>query len=188
MSPVVAELRFLARSVAGHPQTPHEAAFQQGPGALLIESVKTFEATYATDHSGAAWAPIRRVQHEINAFSREAIPTLPRLSPKLAELCDSSISMPGLASSHNASLCEDGYAESDDNLRVHKRKHGRLDNYVLLARIDESIKVLPSKTRPKRLVMRGNDGASYTYLLKGRDDLRLVRAEQACWHLAVSAR
>ena len=31
---------------------------------------------------------------------------------------------------------------------------------------------LPTKTRPKRIVLLGSDGVQYTYLLKGRDDLR----------------
>lgn len=33
--------------------------------------------------------------------------------------------------------------------------------------------VLSTKTRPKKLEMVGSDGQKYSYLLKGRDDLRM---------------
>jgi hypothetical protein len=46
---------------------------------------------------------------------------------------------------------------------------------ITLAGLEARIVVLASKTRPKRLLMRGSDGADYPYLLKGKDDLRLVR-------------
>ena len=35
------------------------------------------------------------------------------------------------------------------------------------------MEVLPTKTRPKKLVLVGSDGKQYTYLLKGREDLHL---------------
>ena len=33
--------------------------------------------------------------------------------------------------------------------------------------------MLPTKTKPKKLSLRGDDGREYTYLLKGREDLHL---------------
>jgi hypothetical protein len=38
---------------------------------------------------------------------------------------------------------------------------------------EENALVLKSKTRPKRLVLKGDDGRDYAYLLKGREDLHL---------------
>jgi phosphatidylinositol kinase/protein kinase (PI-3 family) len=35
------------------------------------------------------------------------------------------------------------------------------------------VAVLPSKTKPKKIIMRGSNGSKYTYLLKGREDLHL---------------
>lgn len=40
-------------------------------------------------------------------------------------------------------------------------------------KIESSVKVLPTKTRPKKMNIIGNDGVPYTYLLKGGEDLRL---------------
>ncbi len=41
-----------------------------------------------------------------------------------------------------------------------------------IAAVLPQLVVLPTKTRPKRLELLGSDGQRYTYLLKGRDDLR----------------
>ena len=37
----------------------------------------------------------------------------------------------------------------------------------------ESVNILPTKTKPKKLVFVGNDGKRYTYLFKGLEDLHL---------------
>ena len=39
--------------------------------------------------------------------------------------------------------------------------------------VSPDLLVLPTKTRPKRLMLLGSDGRRYTYLLKGREDLRM---------------
>lgn len=50
-----------------------------------------------------------------------------------------------------------------------------------IAAVLPQLVALPTKTRPKRLVLLGSDGRQYTYLLKGRDDLRAdERLMQVC--------
>lgn len=44
---------------------------------------------------------------------------------------------------------------------------------VTVAGVCGSVSALPTKTRPKRAALLGSDGATYTYLLKGREDLRM---------------
>ena len=43
---------------------------------------------------------------------------------------------------------------------------------VTICGLQPIVVALPTKTRPKKLVLMGSDGRAYTYLLKGRDDLR----------------
>ena len=43
---------------------------------------------------------------------------------------------------------------------------------LLISAVLPEMVALPTKTRPKRLVLLGSDGERHTYLLKGRDDLR----------------
>eukprot|EP01133_Synstelium_polycarpum_P007489 gene7489-8762_t len=48
-----------------------------------------------------------------------------------------------------------------------------LDTTVTIQAIQPTIFLLPSKTKPKKLAFVGSDGVSYSYLLKGREDLHL---------------
>ena len=52
---------------------------------------------------------------------------------------------------------------------------------VLIASILPQLIALPTKTRPKRLVMVGSDGAHHAFLLKGRDDLRADERIMQVW-------
>jgi PI-3-kinase-related kinase SMG-1 len=46
-------------------------------------------------------------------------------------------------------------------------------NWLCIAGFDQTVLVLPTKTRPKRLRLLANDGSVHAFLLKGRDDLRV---------------
>jgi hypothetical protein len=45
--------------------------------------------------------------------------------------------------------------------------------WLCIAAFDKQVAVLPTKTRPKRLLMLASDGSIHAFLLKGRDDLRV---------------
>jgi PI-3-kinase-related kinase SMG-1 len=46
-------------------------------------------------------------------------------------------------------------------------------SWLCIASFDQTVLVLPTKTRPKRLRLLANDGSVHAFLLKGRDDLRV---------------
>jgi hypothetical protein len=46
-------------------------------------------------------------------------------------------------------------------------------SWLCIAAFDKQVAVLPTKTRPKRLLMLASDGSIHAFLLKGRDDLRV---------------
>eukprot|EP00775_Hariotina_reticulata_P008457 gene8457-8641_t len=46
-------------------------------------------------------------------------------------------------------------------------------SWLCIAAFDPTVLVLPTKTRPKRLRLLASDGSAHTFLLKGRDDLRV---------------
>eukprot|EP01132_Coremiostelium_polycephalum_P008325 gene8325-10225_t len=48
-----------------------------------------------------------------------------------------------------------------------------LDTTVTIQSIQPIIYLLPTKTKPKKIAFVGNDGNTYSYLLKGREDLHL---------------
>ena len=44
---------------------------------------------------------------------------------------------------------------------------------VAIARMENKIEIFRTKTRPKKIVVVGEDGEKYQYLLKAREDLHL---------------
>ena len=68
------------------------------------------------------------------------------ISPSLYNLRDTDISLPG---------------------------HNTVTTPVKMARFDNTMSVLPTKTKPKKLSMLGDNGQRYTYLFKGLEDLHL---------------
>lgn len=50
---------------------------------------------------------------------------------------------------------------------------GGSSSWLCIAAFDKQVAVLPTKTRPKRLLMLASDGSVHAFLLKGRDDLRV---------------
>lgn len=65
------------------------------------------------------------------------------ISPILANLKDTKIAMPGV------------------------------ESVVTVASINNNVAILPTFTKPKKLVFYGSDGKAYTYLFKGLEDLHL---------------
>eukprot|EP00028_Trichosphaerium_sp_Am-I-7-wt_P001244 CAMPEP_0168535906 /NCGR_PEP_ID=MMETSP0405-20121227/19121_1 /TAXON_ID=498012 /ORGANISM="Trichosphaerium sp, Strain Am-I-7 wt" /LENGTH=462 /DNA_ID=CAMNT_0008563587 /DNA_START=274 /DNA_END=1662 /DNA_ORIENTATION=+ len=58
-------------------------------------------------------------------------------------------------------------------------KEPNINRHIKISSFDESLLVMGSMRRPKRLKMRGNDEKDYPYLIKGGEDLRLdQRVEQ----------
>lgn len=45
-------------------------------------------------------------------------------------------------------------------------------SYVKIEQFIPSVQVIPSKQRPRKIVLRGSDGRDYVFLLKGHEDLR----------------
>ncbi|CBI32522.3 unnamed protein product, partial [Vitis vinifera] len=82
------------------------------------------------------------------------------IAPQLALLSSSDVPMPGLERQIIAS-------ESDRGLTA------TLQGIVTIASFSEQVAILSTKTKPKKIVILGSDGHKYTYLLKGREDLRL---------------
>ncbi|CAG8689254.1 4251_t:CDS:10, partial [Acaulospora morrowiae] len=68
------------------------------------------------------------------------------ISPFLSAINSSQIAMPGLPSHHDS---------------------------VTIQSFDDAVVILPTKTKPKKLILRGSDGKQYVYLFKGLEDLHL---------------
>ncbi|KAK6159421.1 hypothetical protein DH2020_006735 [Rehmannia glutinosa] len=98
--------------------------------------------------------------HEICFLRKEVLDFFWGSCPQLASLLSSNAPMPGLEKQIMISEPESGLDSLNQEI-------------VTIAYFSEELAILPTKTKPKKLIIVGSDGLKYTYLLKGREDLRL---------------
>lgn len=130
------------------PETPHEEMFQKKYGkfiSTLLERVRN-PADWAAPSEG--WTALGQLQHQLatRAGKRNFSLKVSEISPSLYNLRNTDVTMPG------------------QNL---------MSGLVRLAKFDNTMSVLPTKTKPKKLCMVGDNGHRYTYLFKGLEDLHL---------------
>ncbi|KAI4298401.1 hypothetical protein L6164_031967 [Bauhinia variegata] len=159
MAPIVVALERRLASTSRKPETPHEAWFQEEYREQLKSAILSFKTPPASTAAlGDAWRPFDSIAASLASYQRKSSISLQEVAPKLALLSSSDVPMPGL---------EKQIKVSDSN------KATALNGVVKIASFHEQVTILSTKTKPKKLVILGSDGQKYTYLLKGREDLRL---------------
>eukprot|EP00210_Caulerpa_lentillifera_P002858 g2731.t1 len=88
------------------------------------------------------WTGIKHLLKEITEAAKKPLPVLSDLAPRLTQLQDTGLPLPG-SDSISIDYCE------------------------------AHVKILSTKTRPKILKLRGSDHQSYSFLLKGKEDLKI---------------
>ncbi|KAI9127908.1 hypothetical protein K1719_000901 [Acacia pycnantha] len=159
MAPIVVALERRLASTARKPETPHEAWFQEEYQEQLKSAILSFK-TPPTSASGLGdvWRLFDGIAASLASYQRKSTISLQEVAPHLAQLSSSDVPMPGLEKQLKI-------PESD--------KATDLQGVVKIASFLEQVTLLSTKTKPKKLVILGSDGQMYTYLLKGREDLRL---------------
>ncbi|CAN4112297.1 unnamed protein product [Withania somnifera] len=109
---------------------------------------------------GDIWRPFDNVAASLASYQRKSSVSLGEVAPQLALLSSSDAPMPGLEKQITVSESEGGLNTSFSGI-------------VTIASFCEQVAILSTKTKPKKIVIVGSDGEKYTYLLKGREDLRL---------------
>ena len=195
MAPVLATLERNERALSGEASTPHERDFQATTLVQFRKAIDVFRATRSAKFE-EGWEPMRESRATPSCAGRP--PPLMRISPLLAaqqaahpcrrrrrayqqrrqRAQQRSLPPPaGRRGLHirptatflrrgwrcrlRGSIATPGAPPSDDV------------GGICIERLGETMEVLPTKTRPKKLVLVGSDGKRYTYLLKGREDLHL---------------
>lgn len=100
--------------------------------------------------------PLSLVRH---VRRREASLDLGQVAPALLQLSGSAIPMPGQSQAGSA-LPEEGPGNAAGEFGGGAA--------VAVVGVSPAVTILRTKTRPKKLVLRGSDGGSYTFLLKVR--------------------
>ncbi|GBP69513.1 hypothetical protein EVAR_88413_1 [Eumeta japonica] len=149
--PIVVVLEQLNQITSAKAETPHESYFQAKFQLLINEVIDKLKNPVNPDKPQESWAPLKqlqiKLQQKVNKRASYVL-KMTDISPVLAGLKNTVISMPGV--------------------QTHQRAVR-----VTMKSIENNVAILPTKTRPKKLVFHGSDGKSYTYLFKGLEDLHL---------------
>lgn len=149
--PVVYVLEQLDHVTSAKPETPHETSFQTKFQALITDVIEKLKNPTNPEKPQDSWAPLKQLQIKLQQKVNKRtsyILKMSDISPVLAELKHTVITMPGVHT----------------NQRTVR---------VTIRSVENNVAILPTKTRPKKLVFYGSDGKAYTYLFKGLEDLHL---------------
>lgn len=161
MAPIVVALERRLASTSRKPETPHEIWFHEEFGEQLKSAILNFKTPPASAAAlGDVWRPFDNIAASLASHQRKSSVSLSEVAPQLSLLSSSDVPMPGFEKQVATS-------ESDGGLTA------TLRGIVTIASFSEEVSILSTKTKPKKLVILGSDGKKYTYLLKGREDLRL---------------
>lgn len=149
--PIVFILEQLNRMTSGKAETPHEISFQDKFQTLIIDVIDKLKNPVNPEKPQESWAPLKqlqiKLQQKVNRRTSYIL-KMSDISPTLAELKNTVITMPGVHTNQRAAR-------------------------VTIKSVENNVAILPTKTRPKKFVFYGSDGKAYTYLFKGLEDLHL---------------
>ncbi|KAG7209878.1 hypothetical protein KM043_011480 [Ampulex compressa] len=150
LRPIVFILENLLAMTSVTAETPHEKAFQDKFGPSIEEVISRLNNPKNPAKPQMASLPLKQLEAKLaQRVHRRAAYSLSMadISPVLANLKNTCIAMPGVAA---------------------------IDNKIVTIRsVDSNVQILPTKTKPKKLMFHGSDGHVYTYLFKGLEDLHL---------------
>uniref|UniRef100_A0A0P4WEM1 non-specific serine/threonine protein kinase n=1 Tax=Scylla olivacea TaxID=85551 RepID=A0A0P4WEM1_SCYOL len=148
--PLLFVLDQLADITSAPPETPHECHFHDTYGSQISSALSNLREPESYFDPQSALSGLRQLHQMLQQRAHRrtsASLKMVDVSPKLANLSNTLIAMPGVASASQ--------------------------QVVTLASVDGHISILPTKTKPKKLSFQGSDGKKYTYLFKGLEDLHL---------------
>ena len=133
------------------PQTLREISFVQSFGRELTEAKHWCETYRTTGEEGdinQAWDLYYNVFRRIaKSLANQSVQLeLKYVSPHLKEAINLDLAVPGT------------YQSGKPVIRIMS--------------FDKTLSVIPSKQRPRKMSLRGSDGVTYTFCLKGHEDLR----------------
>ncbi|KAM9291374.1 serine/threonine-protein kinase SMG1 isoform 4-T4 [Morus bassanus] len=149
MKPIVFALEHVRSITAAPAETPHEKWFQDNYGDAIENALEKLKNPLNPAKPGSSWLPFKEVMLSLQQRAQKRASYLLRLeeiSPWLAAMTSTEIALPGEVSTR-------------DTVTIHS--------------VGSTITILPTKTKPKKLLFLGSDGKNYPYLFKGLEDLHL---------------
>ncbi|KAG9334965.1 hypothetical protein JZ751_006188 [Albula glossodonta] len=149
MRPVVFALDHVRSITAAPAETPHETWFQDNYGDAINNALERLRNPSNPANPGSSWVPFKQIMLSLQQRAQKRASYLLRLdeiSPRLAAMSCTEMALPGEVSATDA---------------------------VTIQNVGNTITILPTKTKPKKLYFLGSDGKNYPYLFKGLEDLHL---------------
>ncbi|XP_028842210.1 serine/threonine-protein kinase SMG1 isoform X2 [Denticeps clupeoides] len=149
MRPVVFALEHVRSITAAPAETPHETWFQETYGEAIHSALERLRNPLNPANPASSWVPFKQIMLSLQQRAQKRASYLLRLdeiSPRLAAMANTEMALPGEVSATNA---------------------------VTIQSMGNTITILPTKTKPKKLYFLGSDGRNYPYLFKGLEDLHL---------------
>ncbi|KAJ1553466.1 Serine/threonine-protein kinase smg1, partial [Nowakowskiella sp. JEL0078] len=146
MKPIVHAIERLCASTiqSGKGLTPHESEFSRIFGQKIDFSLETLRSS---ENPKDGWEGFKEIYKELQKeMQKIRLLKLSDISPYLSTSDFTSIPVPGLPFN---------------------------DSIVTINGIKQSVKVLPTKTKPKKIDFEGSNGKVYSFLFKGLEDLHL---------------
>lgn len=158
--PILFVMERLNEATSGKAETANELAFQERFSDAIQETINSLKEPLFFDNSTPdGWAKLKQLYTVLQQRSQKRSATqfkMADISPVLAQMKNTVISMPGLENYPNRSR-----SDADQN------------RWIYIRSVDNFVQILPTKTKPKKLAFYGSDGRKYTYLFKGLEDLHL---------------
>ncbi|XP_029599265.1 LOW QUALITY PROTEIN: serine/threonine-protein kinase SMG1-like [Salmo trutta] len=149
MRPVVFALDHVRGITTTPAETPHETWFQQTYGDAITSALERLKSPHNPANPASSWVPFKQIMLSLQQRAQKRTSYLLRLdhiSPRLAAMATTEMALPGEVSATNA---------------------------LTIQSVGNTITILPTKTKPKKLHFLGSDGRNYPYLFKGLEDLHL---------------
>lgn len=131
-------------------ETPHEKQFQEKYLSDITDVIAKLKNPDHPENPHESLMPLKMLQKKFQQkFNKRTSYNLKMqdISPVLHSIKNTVIAMPGLSSTSKKN--------------------------VTISHVSNVVSILPTKTKPKKLVFYGSDGQTYTYLFKGLEDLHL---------------
>lgn len=152
MRPILFVMDRLHAITSARPETNNEQQFQEKYLHIISDTIVQLKKPFNREQPNDAWLKFKALYAMLQQRAhKRAACTLKMIdiSPVLAQMCNTAISMPGVEN-------------SADN-----------EQLIYIKSVNNIVHILPTKTKPKKLAFHGSDGKRYTYLFKGLEDLHL---------------
>ncbi|KAL2920081.1 hypothetical protein HK105_200147 [Polyrhizophydium stewartii] len=135
------------KTIAKGIATRHEQTFVETFGGVVDRAFNELRETAKFDDPQSIWEHFKNIHYQLSKYvQRNRTLNLGDVSPYLSSINGSRISVPGLVDSSGALTVSSCLPE---------------------------LLILPTKTKPKKFSLRASNGQTYSFLLKGLEDLHL---------------